>query len=278
MCAGCIVPRMAVRASMAAAPGRAGGHGVRHEALLLHGRGRLPRRHERLHHRGPRERRARAGGGERRAHRAAASSRSTTAGTARSVRRHGRARPQPRAHHPGVAPVPRPRLGRGRRRPRHRRAHLGGAEPGRADRVPAARGAAQHRLRHRARLAADVPLRRDDPRRRRHRRSLSEPPGAGRPRARAGRARATASRIGAPFPDRALPEPAAPWSLGLQPQPSWRGPRARRAPRRARRADHETAEDITLAVHEIASNSLLPRRWPGDPARVARAAARWSAR
>ena len=78
----------------------------------------------------------------------------------RQLRRHGRAGGQSRAHHPRLARVPRGARRAGTADPRDRRADLGRPDRRRADGVPAARGAAQRRVRRRRRLPAPVPVRR----------------------------------------------------------------------------------------------------------------------
>ena len=200
----------------------------------------------------------------------------------RDLRRHGRRRRQPRAHHPRVARV--------RRRPRRRGAagcgasasRSGPTQPRRARRVPAPRGAAQPRLRGAEDFWLLCPYDVDalDARRHRRRPHHSHPAvvADGAP-ARERHLRGPRARSPAPFAE-PLPEPPA----DADELAFAAGTLAARAPaRRAARASDaglpgSATGDLVLAVNEVATNSIrhgggggVLRVWQAD-------ATRWSAR
>ena len=107
---------------------------------------------------------------------------------ARLVRRHGRGRREPGADHSGMASV-RGRVQRRRIGARNRRADLARPHAGRARRVPAARSAAQSRVRRRLVVPPPLPVRHDGARRCGHRGGRPQPSGRGRARRQTGERR-----------------------------------------------------------------------------------------
>ena len=158
------------------------------------------------------------------------------------------ARPQPGADHPRLA-----RLRRPPRRPgaRHRRADLGRAQRRRARRVPAARGAAQPRLR-RGRIPAAVPVRRRDARRERR----STRPAAATRSSTASPASALPRRgaAAAPFDSPLPPPPARARLLGFELDTLADAPPGRESRRAG--LGQSRREDLVLAVDELATNSV----------------------
>ena len=160
---------------------------------------------------------------------------------------------QPGADHPRLAAVPR-RPAPGRPRARRGRADLAGATPRRDGRGGAPRGPAQRRLRRRPGLAAAVPVRRRAAARGPHRRGPPYPPD--------GHRRPGGIHYGGhDHPQRAftteLPAPpgeATRIDFGADDLCTLRGVVRRLVA--AARLDQDAGDDLVLAAHELAMNSV----------------------